>query len=168
MENYKLQLLETLFVVISFLLIKLILKYFIKITIVKSYFKNAERKEVIKLINLILFISFCVITVSIWSVKQENVLLFASTLLTVFGVALFSEKSILSHITSYIILFFQHNLKVGDTLSLIFDDQEINGEITEISYFFIYIKSSDGKKFTIPNSTLLKIPFKTIEKDTEL
>ena len=108
MEKYKLQLIETLLIVVSFLLIKFILKYFVKITIVNSYFKNSVRKEVIKLINLILFISFCVITISIWSVKQENVLLFASTLLTVFGVALFSEKSILSNITSYIILFFQH------------------------------------------------------------
>ena len=163
MENYKLQLIETLLIVVSFLLIKFILKYFVKITIVNSYFKNSVRKEVIKLINLILFISFCVIIISIWSVKQENVLLFASTLLTVFGVALFSEKSILSNITSYIILFFQHNLKVGDTLSLFFNDQDIKGEITEISYFFIYIRTIEGERFTIPNSTLLKNPFKTSE-----
>jgi hypothetical protein len=108
MEAYKIQIIETLFTLGAFLKIRFILNYFVKLTVLKAYFKLVEKKEILKMINLLLSISFCVITISIWSVKQENILLVASSLLTVFGVALFAEMSILSNITACLILFFQH------------------------------------------------------------
>lgn len=159
MEAYKIQIIETIFTIAAFLTIRFILKYFVKLTILKAYFKLAEKKEILKMINLLLFISFCVFTVSIWSVKQENVLLVASSLLTVFGVALFAEMSILSNITACLILFFQHPVKIGDFISIQQDGREIEGEIIEISYFFMFIQTPDQGQLSIPNALLLKSVF---------
>jgi len=164
METYKMQILESVISIISFVLFKYFLKHLVKMTTIKSYFKMAESKEVIQLINLLVFVVLCVILVAIWSVKQENILIFASSLLTVLGVALFAEMSILSNITACLILFFQHPVKTGDIISVTYEGKDIEGEIIDITYFFIFIKSPNKGTFTIPNALLLKSSFLIIEK----
>ena len=164
METYKIQILETSIALAIFLVSKFILRYFVKLTILNSYFKNTERKDVLKLINIILLLIFCIIIVVIWSVKQESILIVTSSLLTVFGVALFAEMSILSNITACLILFFQHPIKVGDTIAITDDGNEIEGELIDITYFFVFIKTQSKGTLTIPNALLLKNSFWVIEK----
>lgn len=106
MEAYKIQIIESILALLIFLISKFTLRYFVKLKILNSIFKNSEKKDVLKLINLILVVIFIIIIVAIWSVKQENILVVASSLLTVLGVALFAEMSILSNITACLILFF--------------------------------------------------------------
>jgi small-conductance mechanosensitive channel len=158
MELYKVQLIETVTVLALLFVVRLVSNYFVKLTIVKSYFKNAEKKDIIKLINLILYVITIIIISAIWSVKQENILLFASSLITVFGVALFAEMSILSNITACIILFFQHPIKVGDRISFTYEGKDIEGELIDISYFFVYVKTKKAT-LTVPNALLLKSSF---------
>jgi small-conductance mechanosensitive channel len=167
METYKIQIIETLVVLAFYLISKFVLRYFVKLTVLNSYFKNAERKDVLKLLNLILFLVFCIIVIAIWSVKQDNILIFASSLLTVFGVALFAEMSILSNITACLILFFQHPVKVGDTILITLEGKEIEGELMDISYFFVFIKTTGRGTLTIPNALLLKSSFLIVGKSNE-
>ncbi len=164
METYKIQILESLFALVIFLILKFTLKYFVKLQVLNSYIKIAEKKEVLKLINLILSVLLSLIIIVIWSVKQENILVVASSLLTVFGVALFAEMSILSNITACLILFFQHPIKVGDTIAVTYDGKDIEGELVDITYFFVFIKTENRGTLTIPNALLLKSSFTVIEK----
>jgi small-conductance mechanosensitive channel len=164
MEAYKIQIIESIIAWSIFLISKLTLSYFVKLKILNSYFKNTEKNDILKLLNLLLVVIFVVIIVVIWSVKQENVLVVTSSLLTVFGVALFAEMSILSNITACLILFFQHPIKVGDTIAVTHDGKEIEGELTDITYFFVFIKTPNKGILTIPNALLLKSSFLVIEK----
>ena len=111
MESYKIQILESVIVFFTFVTIKLLIKYFVRMTVLNSYFKNVERKDILKIINLFLFVIFCIIMIAIWSVKQSQILVFLSSILTVLGVALFAEMSILSNLTACVILFFQSFLE---------------------------------------------------------
>ncbi len=158
-ENYKVQLIESGVVVVCFLFIKFVLAYLIKHFVSHSYFKLSEKKDVLKLINLLLFVLFAIVLVSIWSVKQENILVFASSIITVFGVAMFAEMSILSNVTACLILFFQHPIKIGDRISVSFEGKEIEGELIDITYFFVFIKTENKGTLTIPNALLLKSSF---------
>jgi small-conductance mechanosensitive channel len=167
MESYEIQILETVIVLFTFVTIKLLIKYFVRMTVLNSYFKNVERKDILKIINLFLFVIFCIIIIAIWSVKQSQILVFVSSILTVLGVALFAEMSILSNLTACLILFFQHPIKIGDTIKITSEGQEIEGELTDISYFFIFIKTHDKGTLTIPNSLLLKSSF-LIKDNNEL
>ena len=165
MEKYSVQLIETAVALGVFLIIKFVLRYFVQLTIVNSVFKSAERKDVLRLINLILSVILIMIVVAIWSVKQENVLLVASSLLTVFGFALFAEMSILSNVTACIILFFQHPIKIGDIISVNYEGQELEGELVDISYFFVFLKVPNKGTVTIPNALLLKSSFTIVDKE---
>ncbi len=164
MEAYKIQIIESIIALLIFLISKFTLRYFVKLKILKSFFKNSEKKDVLKLINLILAVIFVIIIVAIWSVKQENILIVASSLLTVLGVSLFAEMSILSNITACLILFFQHPIKVGDTVAITHEGKDIEGELIDITYFFVFIKTQNRGTLTIPNALLLKSSFLVIEK----
>ncbi len=171
MSEYYVQIIETVIAIAVYVALRLILRYFIRLRVVHTYLKNAEKKDILKLTNLITSIVFLMIIVAIWSVKQENVLLVASSLITVFGVALFAEMSILSNITACIILFFQHPIKVGDTISLVVDGAEVQGKILDISYFFVFIETHDKGLITVPNALLLKTSFQVksgIEPDNTI
>jgi small-conductance mechanosensitive channel len=164
MEPYKIQIIESVIALIVFLILKFTLKYFVKLKILSAYFKNTEKNDVLKLINLLLLMVLGIIIIAIWSVKQENILVVASSLLTVLGVALFAEMSILSNITACLILFFQHPIKVGDTIAVTYDGKDIEGELIDITYFFVFIKTSNRGTLTVPNALLLKSSFLIIEK----
>lgn len=161
--NYKTQLIESGIVIVCFVLLKFINSYLLKHFVAQSYFKLSEKKDILKLINLLLFVVFTIVFVSIWSVKQENILVFASSVITVFGVALFAEMSILSNVTACLILFFQHPIKIGDRISVSFEGKEIEGELIDITYFFVFIKTNNRGTLTIPNALLLKSSFIILE-----
>jgi small-conductance mechanosensitive channel len=159
MEVYKPQVIETIITLIVFIGLKFLLRYFVKITVLKTYLKKGEKSEILRLFNLLLFLLFTAIILAIWGIRQENILLFASSVFTVFGVALFAEMSILSNITACIILFFQHPVKVGDTIKVNLEGQEIEGELIEITYFFVFIKTVNQETISIPNALLIKSSF---------
>ena len=167
MEAYKIQIIESIIALLIFLISKFTLRYFVKLKILKSFFKNSEKKDVLKLINLILAVIFVIIIVAIWSVKQENILIVASSLLTVLGVSLFAEMSILSNITACLILFFQHPIKVGDTVAITHEGKDIEGELIGITYFFAFIKTPNSGTLTIPNALFLKSSFRILEKSSK-
>ena len=83
------------------------------------------------------------------------------------GVALFAEMSILSNVTACLILFFQHPIKVGDTIGITHEGKDIEGELIEITYFFAFIKTPNSGTLTIPNALFLKSSFQILEKSSK-
>ena len=64
-----------------------------------------------KSINFIVLTVCLIILLIIWGVKQSELAVFVGSVLTVVGVAMFAQWSILSNITSSIVLFFNHSVK---------------------------------------------------------
>jgi small-conductance mechanosensitive channel len=61
-------------------------------------------------------------------------------------------------------LFFNHPVKIGDTIKVLDKDYPFEGEVTDLTYFFILLKSDDGEIITIPNSLLLQKSVSVVEK----
>jgi small-conductance mechanosensitive channel len=120
-------------------------------------------KMVKKAINFTTLLIFIAIILSIFGVDQTELALFIGSVLTVIGIALFAQWSILSNITSGIIIFFYHSVKLDDTLTIIDKDYEIEGRISDIGLFFIILKTKDNEQVTIPNSVFLH---KMVKKKT--
>jgi len=99
----------------------------------------------------------------IWGVKQSEIAVFIGSILTIIGVAFFAQWSLLSNITSSIIIFFGHSVKIGDAISIMESkDYEIRGEVLNIGLFFTKIKLVDSEdKITLPNNIFI---LKTIRK----
>lgn len=158
------QLLQTIIVLISLLGIKILLRSIIA-RLFKSLHMAAERKRIItKIINLFIIILGIVVLTAIWGVNPQQLTIFITSALTVLGVAFFAQWSILSNITSSLILFFNHPIRIGGKIKILDKEYPITGTVENISIFFLYIRTLEGELVTIPNTIVLQ---KTISVETD-
>ncbi|MFN5846871.1 MAG: mechanosensitive ion channel domain-containing protein [Chitinophagales bacterium] len=156
MNGYKLQILETLVLLVLYLLAFFIIKNLINNVLKNIQLQRDRRKIIIKGVHLFTTIGVIIVLAGIWGLEQNKIAVFVSTVLTALGIAFFAQWSLLSNITSSIILFFNHPMKLGDTIKILDKDSPIEGEVTELSYFFVQLKTKEGEVATIPNSILLQ------------
>lgn len=153
------QLIESAVCILAFFVLKYLGRFVVRNAVVRSSFKAREEKEVSRLLNLLTAMVMGVILAAIWSVEQNAILVFAASVVTVLGVAFFAEMSILTNVTACMVLFFQHPMKIGDRIKLHGTEQELEGELMDITYFFLFIRTSDNSIISVPNSVLLTNPF---------
>lgn len=156
MEEYKFQIAETIIIIFVFLISKLISKRIIGKVGNRFNYQSGRIKITNKIVGVLLLIIFTIILMIIWGVDQSELLLFLSTILTILGVAFFAQWSIISNITSALIIFFNHPIKIGDSLTIMDKDYQIDGKLSDIGIFFIIIKTKDNKKITIPSNVFMQ------------
>jgi small-conductance mechanosensitive channel len=164
MELQKIQILESVIILLVYVILYFVIKTFINNTLKNTPLQRDRRKIIIKVLHLFITITATVFIAAIWGFKQKEIAAFASTILTVLGIAFFAQWSLLSNITSSIILFFNHPLKLGDIIKVLDKDYPFEGEITELTYFFVHLKTLDGQIITIPNSMILQKSISITEK----
>jgi small-conductance mechanosensitive channel len=151
----KIQLIETGIAVVLYILIKLLINRYIELIVAGNSSTKKRSKIVKKAINITLITIFMVILLSIWGVDQSELAVFIGSVLTVMGIALFAQWSILSNITSGIIIFFNHSVQLEDTIIIFEKDYEIEGRISGIGLFFVVLKTPEHEQIDIPNSVFL-------------
>ena len=153
------QTLETLVCIMVFFTVRHGIRYAVRATILRSTFKALEKKEVVRIVDLLLLMLTTVVIVAIWGVKQSELLVFATSVITVLGVAFFAEMSVLSNITAFLVIFFQHPVKIGDRIKVHDGNHDLEGELVDITYFFTHIRTDEGGIVTLPNAVFLKSAF---------
>ncbi len=151
-----LKVIETVVILLVFLLIKSIASKVIDRAAIKFDYEKVRAKVIKKLINIVALILVAIILLAIWGIKQTEITVFVSSMLTVLGIAFFAQWSILSNITSSVIIFFNHPITVGDNLTIMDKDYEIEGKISDIGIFFITIKTTKGELVSTPSSVFMQ------------
>ena len=164
MTAHEIQIIETIIVIVIYIILFFITKTLINNTLKNAQLQRARRKIMIKAIHLFTSITVIILLAAIWGLKQNEIAVYASTILTALGIAFVAQWSLLSNITSSIILFFNHPLKIGDRIKIMDKDCPIEGEITDLTYFYIHLITTDGNIITIPNSLLLHTPVSILAK----
>lgn len=125
-------------------------------TLSEKLFFNARGIIIKRAINFILLLlSISVITL-IWGVNQADLAVFVGSVLAVVGVALVAQWSLLSNVTSGIILFFNHSVKIGDKIVIMeAKDYIIEGKVTNIGIFFTTLQTPDSEEITLPNNIFI-------------
>ena len=164
METYKIQIIETIVVILGYFTAYYTTKIFINNSLKQTHFQRGRRKMIIKAVHLVSFLAASIFLSAIWGLKQNEIAVFVGTLLTALGIAFFAQWSLLSNVTSSLLLFFNHPVKIGDTLKVLDKDYPFEGEVTDLTYFFIHLKSDDGEIITIPNSLILQKSVSVVEK----
>ncbi len=164
LAEYKTQILETLVVFALYVLAFVITNTAINNALKNTQLQRTRRKIIIKAVHLFTSIAAVIFIAAIWGLRQSEIAVFASTILTALGIAFFAQWSLLSNITSSILLFFNHPIKLGDTIKVIDKDFPVEGEVIELTYFFVHLKSTNGETITIPNSILLAKPISITDR----
>ena len=142
--------------IIVFLITKLISKRIIRKVGIRFKYQTGRVKITNKIVGVLLVAMLIVFLMVIWGVDQSELLLFLSTILTILGVAFFAQWSIISNITSTLIIFFNHPIKIGDYLTIMDKDFQIEGKLSDIGIFFITIKTKDNEKITVPSNVFMQ------------
>jgi small-conductance mechanosensitive channel len=164
MKPYQFQFLQSLILLLAMTGVKILLRSIINRLMNKLHFA-AERKRIIsKIINFFIILFTFVVLIAIWGVDPEQLILFVTSALTILGIAFFAQWSILSNITSSLILFFNHPIRIGGKVKILDKDYPIEGEVENISLFFMYIRTANNEVVSIPNTVLLQ---KTISLEAD-
>lgn len=150
------KIIETVVVLIAYILIRIISGITIDKTVKNSLMQKTRGKVVKKGTNFILLVAAIAFLLFIWGVNQSELVVFISSFLAVLGIALFAQWSILSNITSGVIMFFSHPVKLDDTICILDKDYQIEGRVSDIGLFFVIIKTKDGKQVTIPSNVFIQ------------
>lgn len=155
------------------LTIVLISLFFVVRKIAANLIRNHEKKlthsgsraaYVIKLMNFGLSLVFITLIAIVWEVSVQGLSVYFASFFTIVGVAFFAVWSILSNVTSYAILFFSFPFKIGSKIQIIDGDNSIEGEIEDLSFFYMQIKLPSGEIVTYPNNLALQKPIKMVPK----
>jgi small-conductance mechanosensitive channel len=161
MEIIHLKIIESFVAAVVYLLLRFGIIHYIDNTISKSLMQKTRGKVVKKTIKIILLLLFSTFVLIVWGVDQSELAMFIGSVLTVIGIALFAQWSILSNITSGIILFFNHSVNLDDTIIIMDKDYAIEGRVSDIGLFFVILKTTEGEEITIPSNVFMQ---KTIKK----
>jgi len=164
MKGLDIQILETIIVVGCYIILYFIFKIVINNFLKKTRLERSRRKMAIRAIQLFSTMTAVILLTGVWGFKQSEIALFASTILTALGIAFFAQWSLLSTITSSILIFFNHPVKLGDHIKVLHKDYHYEGEVTEMNYFFIHIKTEDNEVITIPNSHFFQSSYSVLDK----
>lgn len=147
------------------LLALLVLAYFVALRLTSSAIHSVGLRSTLndlrvslisKLVNLALTAVFIFLLCVILGVGYGQLAVFFSSVFAVVGIALFAQWSILSNVTASLIIFFGFPYRVGDWIKIVDKDEEILGQIHEISTFHVIITRLTGDTVTYPNSMMLQ------------
>ncbi len=147
-----------------FIIAKIVSNKFTHQTLIQFSFGLQRKKIVSKVINSILFFLVTVFLIAIWGIKNNQIFAFITSVLAVIGVAFMAQWSLLANITAGLILFFNHPLKIGDKIRIIDKDHPMEGQIEDITLFFLHIKDKENKVYTIPNAIVMQKTLTIIEQ----
>jgi small-conductance mechanosensitive channel len=159
MKAINIQIIETVIILGCYIILYFIFKTVINNFLKKTRLERARRKMAIRAVQLFTTMTVIVLLTGVWGFKQDEIALFASTILTALGIAFFAQWSLLANITSSILMFFNHPVKLGDYIKVLSKDYQYEGEVTEMNYFFVHIRTNDNEIITIPNSHLFEKSF---------
>lgn len=152
MEALNVQIIETLAILCFYVILYFVFKSVINNFLKKTQLERGRRKMAIRTAQLFSTLTAIVLLTGVWGFKQNEIALFASSILTALGIAFFAQWSLLTNITSSILIFFNHPVKLGDTIKALHKDYQFEGEVVELNYFFVHLKTKDNEVVTIPNS----------------
>jgi small-conductance mechanosensitive channel len=164
MQAFNIQLIETAIILVCYIILYFIFKIAINNFLKKTPLERSRRKMAIRAVQLFTTITAITLITGVWGFKQNEIALFASTILTALGIAFFAQWSLLANITSSILIFFNHPVKLGDYVKVLHKDYHYEGEVTEMDYFFVHIKTIDNEIITIPNSHFFEKSFSVSER----
>lgn len=156
MEYPQLQWLETVILIISVGLVRFLIGMVISKVSKAFHFHKPRVGLIRKITNTILIFILLALLLLIWGVDQRDLLLYASSVLTILGVAFFAQWSLLSNVTASIILFINHPVRIGNHIQIMDKDFMIEGVIQELGAFFVILKTDAGEKVSLPTSLLMQ------------
>jgi small-conductance mechanosensitive channel len=126
--------------------------------IAHSRLKAEMNKRAAAVLHILLVLLLIVVLSIVWGVDIRGLLVLASSMIAVVGVALFAAWSLLSNITAFFILLGQKAFAEGMEVRVIDGGNYLEGRIVEINLFSTVLRTKDNEQVVYPNNLLISRP----------
>ena len=120
-----------------------------------SHLSNAETNRSVRMARLIARAVALLMLAVIWGIDFRPVLIFATSILTLLGVAFFASWSLLSHITAHFLILMHPSFRQGTFIRIIDADNYTEGYISELGLFSTKLITENREAIVFPNNLLL-------------
>jgi small-conductance mechanosensitive channel len=166
MKLFYIKIIESVIIIVLYLIVKGITFKVINKTLSEKLIQESRGALIRNVINLILTLVCLIFFSLIWGVNQSDLAVFIGSVLTVVGVAFFAQWSLLSNITSSIIIFFNHPVKLNDSIIILEGkDYGIEGKVANIGLFFVTLETKESGEITLPNNVFILKSIKNITNE---
>jgi small-conductance mechanosensitive channel len=156
MNDDILKLIQSVVIIIAYITTKTLILKLVNKTLLEKFIQESRGRIIRRVINAILTLVSLIVLLLIWGVKQSDLAVLIGSVFTIIGVAFVAQWSLLSNITSGIILFFNHSVKLNDAIIILEGkDYAIEGKIINIGLFFITLETADKETITLPNNVFI-------------
>lgn len=157
-QNYLSNLVWSLVVLVSYLISTRLALPKIEDSVDQSGLKSESTSKAYHAVRL--FIGTCSVAalLIVWGIDFSGLLILSTSLLTLTGVALFANWSILSNVTAYFILLFNVTYRRGNFVRIIDGDNYVEGYIADIGVFSTKLITEDREAVIYPNNLILGRP----------
>lgn len=131
---------------------------FIYRTIAATMLKEEMNRRAMVVFHILLFLLLIVVLSVVWGIDIKGLLVLASSMIAVVGVALFAAWSLLSNITAFFILLGQTAFAHGKTVKIIDGANALEGTIEEVNLFSTTLRTKDGEVVVYPNNLIVSRP----------
>lgn len=136
--------------------------------IARSNLKAEMNKRAAVIVHILLVLLLIVVLSVVWGVDIRGLLVLASSMIAVVGVALFAAWSLLSNITAFFILLGQKAFAEGMEVRVIDGGNYLEGRIVEINLFSTVLRTKDNEQVVYPNNLLISRPVVVFPKKNRL
>ena len=121
----------------------------------EGQFKEGGATKAVRIARVITGIVGLLVIVLVWGIEFNSVLIFATTTITLLGVAFFASWSLLSNVTAHFVLLLQPSFKHGVFIRIIEADNYTEGYISELNLFNTTLITENEEMIVYPNNLLL-------------
>ncbi|MGP9802397.1 mechanosensitive ion channel domain-containing protein [Rheinheimera sp. NSM] len=134
--------------------------------IAASRLKAEMNKRALVVFHILLVLLLVVVLSIVWGVDIRGLLVLASSMIAVVGVALFAAWSLLSNITAFFILLGQKAFAEGMEVRVVDGGNFLEGRIIEINLFSTVLRTKDNELVVYPNNLLISRPVVVFPKQS--
>ncbi|MBZ9611895.1 mechanosensitive ion channel domain-containing protein [Rheinheimera maricola] len=136
--------------------------------IANSRLKAEMNKRAAAVFHILLVLLLIVVLSVIWGLDVRGLLVLASSMIAVVGVALFAAWSLLSNITAFFILLGQKAFAEGMDVRVVDGANYLEGRIEEINLFSTVLRTKDNEQVVYPNNLLISRPVVVFAKKNRI
>lgn len=115
-------------------------------------------KRALVVCHILLLLLLMVLLSIIWGVDIRGLLVLASSIIAVAGVALFASWSLISNVTAFFILLGQKDFAEGSKVRIIDGNNSLEGDISEIHLFNTVLTTKEQERIIYPNNLIISRP----------
>lgn len=142
--------------IVAYLIIRKIMFGIVLKRALEHNFQQIRASNIRKVVSRILAIFFLAIIGIVWEISFKGLSVYLASFLTIIGVGLFANWSIVSNLTASVILFFFFPFKIGSRVRIVDGENSVVGEVIGLSLFSIKLLQADGNDVYVPNNVVIQ------------